>query len=85
MSHEVNIICCPDGLLRVGKQPPLPRHPGNFLKQALAQALGAEFFRLRAAAEPLPEPTSRLRTDGWTDGWMQRMPEQPQIPSGAAG
>lgn len=84
MSHEVNIICCPDGLLWVGKQPPLPRHPGNFLKQALAQALGAEFFQLCAAAEPLAEPTSRLRTDGRTDRHTQRMPEQPQIPSGSA-
>lgn len=73
MSHEVNIICCPDGLLRVGKQLPLPRHPGNFLKQALAQALGAEFFRLCTAAEPLAEPTSQLQMDGW----MQRMPEHP--------
>lgn len=44
MSHEVNIICCPDGLLWVGKQPPLPRHPGKFLKEALAQVLRAEFF-----------------------------------------
>lgn len=52
MSHEVNIICCPDGLLRVGKQPPLPRHPGNFLKQALAQALGAVFLALRCSRAP---------------------------------
>lgn len=80
MSYEVNIICCPDGLRRVGKQPRLPRHPGNFLKQAFAQALRAEFFQLHAAAEPLAEPTSRLRMDGWT----QKMPEQPQIPLGSA-
>lgn len=29
MSHEVNIICCPDGLLRVGKQPPLLKAPSK--------------------------------------------------------
>lgn len=43
MSHEVNIICCPDGLLRVGKQQPLPRHPGNFVKQAPAQCSEQRF------------------------------------------
>lgn len=43
MSHEVNIICCPDGLLRVGKQQPLPRHPGNSVKQALAKCSEQSF------------------------------------------
>lgn len=70
MSHEVNIICCPDGLLRVGKQPLLPRHPGNFLKQALAQALGAVFLALRCSRAPgranlLPVDRRTEAEDSW--------------------
>ena len=65
MSHEVNIICCPDGLLRVGKQLPLPRHPGNFLKQALAQALGAVFPAPHYSRAP--GRANLPAADGWMD------------------